>query len=69
MVSCRANALSGRRSEQAFVALLPCSMYATGATFGNGQLVVLLLPLLIGSLLLLDRTEPSWRSDAASRIA
>ena len=35
------------RLERVFMALLPLSMYATGATIGNGQLIVHLLPMLV----------------------
>jgi len=41
--------------ERAFVALIPCSIYATGAAIGNGQLIVHLLPMLLVGLLLLHR--------------
>ena len=41
--------------ERAFMALIPCSIYATGATIGNGQLIVHLLPMLLVGLLLLHR--------------
>lgn len=48
--------------ERTFVALIPLSMYATGATIGNGQLGVHILPLLITALLML-RYAPSWKRD------
>jgi len=41
--------------ERTFVALLPCSIYATGAAIGNGQLIVHLLPMLLVGLLLMHR--------------
>ena len=41
--------------ERAFVALIPCSIYATGAAIGNGQLIVHLLPMMLVGLLLLHR--------------
>lgn len=49
--------------QRSFVALIPLSMYATGATIGNGQLIVHLLPMLIAGLLLLCRGECGWRED------
>ncbi len=49
--------------ERAFVALIPFSMYATGATIGNGQLIVHLLPALLVSILMLQRDSANWRSD------
>jgi hypothetical protein len=49
--------------ERAFVALIPLSMYATGATIGNGQLIVHLLPLLVAGLLLLRRERCGWCKD------
>jgi hypothetical protein len=41
--------------ERAFIALIPCSIYATGAAIGNGQLIVHLLPMLLVGLLMLHR--------------
>jgi hypothetical protein len=49
--------------ERAFVALLPCSIYATGAAIGNGQLIVHLLPVLLAGILLLRREPRGWRED------
>jgi hypothetical protein len=49
--------------QRTFVGLLPLSMYATGATIGNGQLLVHILPVLVAGLLLLNIQEPSWRRD------
>jgi len=43
------------RLERMFVALMLLSIYATGATIGNGQLIVHLLPALLSGLLLLHR--------------
>lgn len=40
---------------KAFLILLPLCLYATGAAIGNGQIVLHLLPCLIGCLLLLSR--------------
>jgi hypothetical protein len=50
--------------ERGFVALTVLSFYATGAAIGNGQLIVHLLPLLLASLLLVTRSERTWRRDA-----
>jgi len=49
--------------ERAFVALLPLAIYPTGAAIGNGQLIVLLLPLLVAALVLLRRQRGGWRED------
>jgi hypothetical protein len=51
------------RLERAFVALIPCSIYATGAAIGNGQLIVHLLPMLLAGLLILRREPRGWRED------
>jgi hypothetical protein len=51
------------RLERAFAALLPLSLYGAGATIGNGQLIVHLLPLLVTGLLLNSRGRPAWRRD------
>ena len=48
--------------ERAFVVVLPLSMYATGATIGNGQLLVHVLPVLLAGLLLLRRPK-TWARD------
>lgn len=50
--------------SKAFWLLLPLSMYATGATIGNGQLIVHIVPCLLGCLLLLDRSGRSWQQTA-----
>jgi hypothetical protein len=52
-----------RYAERFFVALMPLSMYATGATIGNGQLIVHLLPALLAGILLLSKGRPQWRKD------
>jgi hypothetical protein len=49
--------------ECIFVALMPLSMYATGATIGNGQLTVHVLPMLVAALLVLYRGQRRWRED------
>lgn len=51
------------RLECVFVALIPLAMYATGATIGNGQLIVHLLPLLMAGLLMLHHKHCGWRED------
>ncbi|HLE26396.1 MAG TPA: hypothetical protein VI935_12230 [Thermodesulfobacteriota bacterium] len=40
--------------ERVFVALMPISMYATGATIGNGQLIIHILPAILAGLLILQ---------------
>ncbi len=49
--------------ERTFVGLIPCSIYATGAAIGNGQLIVHILPLLLVGLLLLARGPRGWQRD------
>jgi hypothetical protein len=49
--------------ERVFVALMPISMYATGATIGNGQLIVHFLPMLVAGLLLLQQGQRGWHED------
>jgi hypothetical protein len=51
------------RSKQLLVALMPLSMYATGATIGNGQLIVHILPALLTGLLLLAQKRSTWGKD------
>ena len=51
------------KTMRIFVALLPLAMYATGATIGNGQLAVLIIPALIGATLLLTRPNSTWLTD------
>ena len=52
--------------ERVFVALVPLSMYATGATIGNGQLIVHLLPMLLAGVLMLHRKQPGLYRDIAA---
>lgn len=54
------------RLERTFVALIPLSIYATGATIGNGQLNVHIMPLLLTSILMLSRQPPGWDRDLKS---
>ena len=49
--------------ERVFVALMPLSMYATGATIGNGQHAIHVVSLLVSGLLLLQRGRDTWRED------
>ena len=49
--------------EKAFAALIPLSMYPTGATIGNGQLILHLLPMLVAGLLLVYRGGQGWCKD------
>lgn len=48
--------------ERVFVALIPLAIYPTGATIGNGQLMVLLLPALVAGLARLQ-SQRGWRDD------
>ena len=49
---------------RAFVAMLPISMYATGATIGNGQLPIHCLTALTIAIWLLQKTPRSWKEDS-----
>jgi hypothetical protein len=49
--------------ERLFVTLMPLSMYATGATIGNGQLIDHLLPVLIAGIFLLQQRQGGWMMD------
>jgi hypothetical protein len=49
--------------ERIFVALVPLSIYGTGATIGNGQLIVHLFPCLVTALLLFVRGRGLWQHD------
>ena len=49
--------------ERLFIALVPLSMYAFGATIGNGQFGVHLAPLLLAAILGLQRPGITWRGD------
>lgn len=59
---------AGSRLERAFAALLPLSMNAAGVAVGNGQLVTHVLPILIASLLLLQRRPAGWRRDVSAAL-
>jgi hypothetical protein len=54
---------AGTPQERAFMALVPLSMYATGATVGNGQLTIHLVLFLALGLLLLSSEPLSWRKE------
>jgi hypothetical protein len=54
--------------HRTFVALIPLSMYATGATIGNGQLVVHALTVLMAGLLLLKSKAQSRRKDLLAAV-
>jgi hypothetical protein len=56
------------RLERVFVALMPLSAYATGATIGNGQLVVHLLPAMLASLLMLRSDGLSWAKELLAAL-
>ena len=53
--------------ERAFIALVPLSIYSTGAAIGNGQPLLHLLPAVIASLLMLERGA-SLLSDLAASV-
>ena len=52
-------------AESIFVALIPLSMNATGISVGNGQLSVLILPLLVQVVALAREGRRSWNTDFA----
>jgi hypothetical protein len=54
------------RWEGWFVALLLLSLVGTAATIGNGQLIIHLLPALLGGVLLLERGQATWVEDLAA---
>jgi len=60
---CVRESLATTRLERAFVACLPLSMYATGATIGNGQVTLHALTSLLAGLLLLRRPKAGWQLD------
>jgi len=49
--------------ERVFVALMPISMYATGATIGNGQLIIHILPAILAGLLILQNRNCTFRKE------
>lgn len=56
------------RLETIFVAMIPLSMYASGACIGNGQLILHIVPSLITALLLLDRETQQWQTTLAGIV-
>ena len=56
-------------ATKVFLALLPLCLYATGATIGNGQIVIHLLPCLLGSFLLLQQTLPTQKALPAQKTS
>lgn len=52
--------------ERIFIALIPLSMYATGATIGNGQLILHISPFLITGILLINKEGNHLMGDLAS---
>jgi hypothetical protein len=57
--------ISGAKSnwDRWFVALLPLSMSGTAVTIGNGQLILHILPALLGGILLLEREPETLSTD------
>jgi hypothetical protein len=51
------------RLEQAFVVLMALSMYATGFSFGHGQLTIPVLSALVAGITRVGRTQASWQND------
>lgn len=49
--------------ERVFVALMPISMYSTGATIGNGQLIIHILPAILAGLLILQNRNCTFRKE------
>jgi hypothetical protein len=50
-------------AERRFIALIPLATYGAGATIGNGQLAVHLIPALLGGILLLRDHNTGWQKD------
>jgi|SRR5215467_1662101 len=51
--------------ERRFIAVIPLATYGAGATIGNGQLIVHLMPALLSGLLLLSE-DCNWKNDLAA---
>ena len=51
------------RLEKWLIVLVPISMYATGATIGNGQLIIHLLTPMLAGLLILKKRPVSFKND------
>jgi len=54
--------------ERFFVSLIPFSMYAAGATIGNGQIIVHIMPMLLAGLIILDRGKNRLQADFVSAV-
>lgn len=54
---------SKKITSKIFLALLPLCLYATGAAIGNGQVVVHLLPCLLGSFIVLRQISQKEKSN------
>lgn len=52
--------------ERRFIALIPLATYGAGATIGNGQLIVPLMPALLSGLLLLREDKANWKNDLSA---
>ena len=52
---------AGTPAEKLFIGLLPFACYATGTALGNGQLVLFVLPLMLGAILRLNRPMVTGR--------
>lgn len=52
--------------ERRFIALIPLATYGAGATIGNGQLIVPLMPALLSGLLLLREDTANWKNDLSA---
>ena len=50
-------------AERLFISLIPLSIYATGATIGNGQLGLHVLPMIIAGIRLMNIKPPRWGRD------
>jgi hypothetical protein len=48
------------------MAIIPLATYGAGATIGNGQLIVHLMPALLSGLLLLREDNDNWKNDLAA---
>lgn len=62
----RKESRAGSRLELVFISMIPLAIYSSGATIGNGQLMLLILPALLASLLLLEKDQASLRTDLSA---
>jgi hypothetical protein len=58
----------GDRLTATFVALIPLSMYATGATIGNGQVTIHCLAAILWGVWLIERGETGYRELAGAAL-